>query len=65
MKVNARVESHRGAHQVTRRTDNQQHPLSIAPKLSGFGSSANGASSSRWRWPLATDSVSVAVMTSL
>jgi organic hydroperoxide reductase OsmC/OhrA len=42
MKVSARVESHRGEHQVTLRTDNHQHALSIAPKPSGFGSSANG-----------------------
>ena len=42
MQISARVESRRGEHQVTLTTNGQSQTLAIAPKPSGFGSSANG-----------------------
>lgn len=42
MQISARVESRKGEHQVTLATNGQSQTLAIAPKPSGFGSSANG-----------------------
>src|SRR5437868_12647975 len=42
MKISARVENSYGRHQVTLRTNDDAHSIDIAPKSSGFGSSANG-----------------------
>lgn len=42
MEISARVESRRDQHHVTLRTNGQSHTLEIAPKASGFGSSASG-----------------------
>jgi len=40
--ISARVESSRGEHRVTLSTGPSSHRIEIAPKASGFGSSANG-----------------------
>jgi uncharacterized OsmC-like protein len=42
MKISARVENAVGQHQVTLTTNNNPHSITIPPKDSGFGSSANG-----------------------
>lgn len=42
MKISARVENSRDRHDVTLRTNDAAHSLSIPPRLTGFGSSANG-----------------------
>ena len=42
MRINARVQNSRNAHQVTLQTDDKIHSIVIPPKTSGFGSSANG-----------------------
>jgi uncharacterized OsmC-like protein len=42
MQISARVESRRDQHQVMLSTNGQSHALAIAPRASGFGSSANG-----------------------
>lgn len=42
MKIRASVQNSEGRHQVRLRTNDQEQTLSIAPKSSGFGSSANG-----------------------
>jgi organic hydroperoxide reductase OsmC/OhrA len=42
MKIIARVENSQGRHDVTLRTGDAVHRLSIPPKPGGFGSSANG-----------------------
>jgi organic hydroperoxide reductase OsmC/OhrA len=42
MKISARVENSQGRHDVTLRTNDAVHNLSILPKPGGFGSSANG-----------------------
>ena len=42
MKITARVHNSHGQHQVVLSTNNNTHSLTIAPKPSGFGSSANG-----------------------
>lgn len=42
MKINAKVHNSAGQHLVTLRTDDQAHSLSIPPKATGLGSSANG-----------------------
>lgn len=41
-KISARVENMQGSHQVSLRTNQTEHTLSIPPKADGFGSSANG-----------------------
>lgn len=42
MKIKATVHNREGDHQVTLTTNDQSHPISIPPRPSGFGSSANG-----------------------
>src|SRR5215470_13916006 len=42
MQINARVVSSEGRHDVTVSTNGTDHPLTIPPKATGFGSSANG-----------------------
>jgi len=42
MKISAHVHNSEGRHEVTLTTNNNSHSLSIPPKPSGFGSSANG-----------------------
>ncbi len=42
MKISARVENREGQHQVTLSTNDNVHVLTIAPKVTGFGSSVNG-----------------------
>ena len=42
MKINARIQNSRNDHQVTLQTGENVHSISIPPKASGFGSSANG-----------------------
>lgn len=42
MKISARVQNSEGHHQVMLETDGNTHTLAIAPKVTGFGSSANG-----------------------
>jgi len=42
MKISARVNNSEGQHQVSLSTDDHAHPLAVAPKASGYGSSVNG-----------------------
>jgi uncharacterized OsmC-like protein len=42
MKITARLENSRDNHQVTLQTNDNVHSIVIAPKPSGYGSSANG-----------------------
>jgi uncharacterized OsmC-like protein len=42
MKISARVENREGEHQVTLSTNDHTHLLTIAPRVTGFGSSVNG-----------------------
>ena len=42
MKIRARVENSRDIHEVILQTDDAAHPITIPPKATGFGSSANG-----------------------
>jgi organic hydroperoxide reductase OsmC/OhrA len=42
MKISARVQNSEGQHHVTLRTNDNIHSLTIPPKPTGFGSSANG-----------------------
>jgi uncharacterized OsmC-like protein len=42
MKISARVENSKDNHQVTLQTNDNVHSISIAPKPTGYGSSANG-----------------------
>lgn len=42
MKISATVQNSAGQHHVTLRTNDNAHNLSIPPKSTGFGSSANG-----------------------
>ncbi len=42
MKIRAQVNSSRDQHQIRLSTNNQTHSIDIAPKATGFGSSANG-----------------------
>jgi organic hydroperoxide reductase OsmC/OhrA len=42
MKISATVQNSAGQHHVTLRTNDNMHSLSIPPKATGFGSSANG-----------------------
>ncbi len=42
MKISATVQNSEGQHQVTLRTNDNVHSLSIPPKSAGFGSSVNG-----------------------
>ena len=42
MKISARVDNSEGKHHVTLTTNDNSHSISIHPKSSGFGSSANG-----------------------
>jgi uncharacterized OsmC-like protein len=42
MKISAQVQNSKGSHKVTLRTNNNEHSIEIAPKPTGFGSSANG-----------------------
>jgi organic hydroperoxide reductase OsmC/OhrA len=42
MKIKAQVHNHAGHNQVNLSTNDQVHSLDIAPRASGFGSSANG-----------------------
>jgi uncharacterized OsmC-like protein len=42
MKISARVHSSHGQHETALTTNDQTHSLHVAPKPSGFGSSANG-----------------------
>ncbi|HWU37634.1 MAG TPA: OsmC family protein [Candidatus Acidoferrum sp.] len=42
MKISARVQNSHNIHHVILRTNDQSHPLTIPPKPTGFGSSADG-----------------------
>lgn len=42
MRISARVENSERRHYVTLRTNDSVHSITIAPKQTGFGSSANG-----------------------
>jgi organic hydroperoxide reductase OsmC/OhrA len=42
MKISARVQNSRGRHQVTLRTNDAAHSISILPKETGLGSRTNG-----------------------
>ncbi len=42
MKIGARVQNSQGKHEITLQTNEQTHSITIPPKSSGFGSSANG-----------------------
>ena len=42
MKITAHVDNSQGQHQVTLTTNDNSHSISIPPKSSGLGSSANG-----------------------
>src|SRR5512136_1559228 len=42
MKISARVQNSEGQHTVSLRTNDNEHSLTIPPKATGFGSSANG-----------------------
>ena len=42
MKISATVQNSEGQHHVTLRTNDNVHSLTIPPKSTGFGSSANG-----------------------
>ena len=42
MRILARVENQQGTNRVTLTTNSHRHSIEIAPKPSGFGSSANG-----------------------
>ena len=42
MKISARVQNSHNVHHVILRTNDQSHSLTIPPKPTGFGSSANG-----------------------
>ena len=42
MRISAQVQSSRGRHQIKLATNDQTHSIDIAPKVTGFGSSANG-----------------------
>ena len=42
MKISSLVDNSEDRHLVTLRTDDHTHHLTIAPKPTGFGSSANG-----------------------
>lgn len=42
MKISARVENSKGQHHVTLTTNENSHFITIVPKPTGFGSSANG-----------------------
>ena len=42
MKISARVQNSQGKHHVSLRTNENVHDLTILPKPTGFGSSANG-----------------------
>ena len=42
MRISARVQNSQGQHQVSLTTNDTVHSLSIPPKPTGFGSSANG-----------------------
>src|SRR5512134_2953407 len=42
MRISARVQSSRGQNHITLATNDQVHSIQIAPKATGFGSSANG-----------------------
>ena len=42
MKISARVQNSEGRHQVTLQTNDHIHALTIPPRSTGFGSSANG-----------------------
>ena len=42
MRISARLHDSEGRHDVTLRTGESEHRLAIAPKATGFGSSANG-----------------------
>ncbi len=42
MKISARVQNSKGNHQLTLTTDGHAHSITIPPRATGFGSSANG-----------------------
>jgi organic hydroperoxide reductase OsmC/OhrA len=42
MKISAQVANSQGNHQITLKTGDNAHSISIPPKTDGFGSSANG-----------------------
>jgi uncharacterized OsmC-like protein len=42
MKISAQVQNSQGKHEVTLKTNENEHSITIPPKDSGFGSSANG-----------------------
>jgi organic hydroperoxide reductase OsmC/OhrA len=42
MKIKAGIQNRAGQHQVSLSTNDQAHTIEIAPRASGFGSSANG-----------------------
>ncbi len=42
MKISAQVQNSQGSHQITLSTNDNIHSITIPPRSSGFGSSANG-----------------------
>ncbi len=42
MIIRAKVENREGEHEVALQTEGREHSLTIAPRVDGFGSSANG-----------------------
>lgn len=42
MKISARIENSKDSHQVTLQTNDNVHSITIPPKPTGYGSSANG-----------------------
>jgi organic hydroperoxide reductase OsmC/OhrA len=42
MKISAHIENSQGKHQVTLTTNDNSHVITIPPRATGFGSSANG-----------------------
>lgn len=42
MEISAKIENSKSSHQVTFKTNNNVHSITIPPKSTGYGSSANG-----------------------
>jgi hypothetical protein len=60
MRISARIQNIRDRHEVSLQTNEQAHSITISPKPSGYGSSANGANCFFWRWQPVTAMISIA-----